>query len=185
MKIITDDLITIINAEPGAVGPLLPTVVVQSAGDTAWNNTDYALLQDTHWATTSNMAPFALSNQLKLSAFGAPIATGSMIHGIMVGILRKASAVTTAAHVHDQTVNIIKGGVVGQDNHAVPGTIWPTKETVAWYGGQDDLWSQTWTAEEIGAAGFGVALTCKNGGNLSDVKASINTVFIIVHFTPP
>ena len=65
--------------------------------------------------------------------------------------------------IYDHRVRIIKGGAVGSTDKA-SGTAWPTSPAYTTYGGASDLWGETWTAEDINASTFGVAISAYASG---------------------
>ncbi len=60
--------------------------------------------------------------------------------------------------VYDESVKIVKSnGLIGLINKAIV-DIWPQSDTNFIYGGEEDLWGEEWTAEEINDSNFGVVL---------------------------
>ncbi len=67
------------------------------------------------------------------------------------------------AGVYDDKVRLIKGGTVGSTDRAVPGA-WQSTPNTTIYGGPSDLWGTTWTAEDLNASTFGVAISTYGSG---------------------
>src|SRR3989344_5212889 len=68
-----------------------------------------------------------------------------------------------AGVVYDHRVRIIKGGAIGSTDKA-SGTAWPGSLAYTTYGGASDLWGETWTASDINASTFGVAISAYGSG---------------------
>jgi hypothetical protein len=66
------------------------------------------------------------------------------------------------ANYLDNSIKIIKSdGTFGTTNKATT-NLWPTSDTYISYGSSIDLWGETWTAEDINDADFGVVLSSKD-----------------------
>jgi len=91
---------------------------------------------------------------LKCTDFGYSIPENSSIEGIEVGIERHRKS----EWVHDYSLRLVKGGVIGGDDKA-EGTYWPRVDDTAVYGDSDDLWGLTFEASDINTSGFGVVLS--------------------------
>lgn len=107
---------------------------------------------------------------LKVSTFGFSIPTGATIDGIVVEVYRAGSSTV------DNSVKIVKGGSVTGTDKAT-GTAWSTSP--ATYGSSTDLWGTTWTAAEINASGFGVAVSAAESAG----QANLNHIRITVYYT--
>lgn len=125
---------------------------VATAGTVAWTNPQNAKVSDDTYVSADLTGTASLtSHYLSLSNFGFSVPTGATINGISVEIDKKGQAV-------DALVKIIKkDGSLGTVNKGKEGT-WPASETTFTYGGASDLWSETWTPEDINDPDFGVTL---------------------------
>ena len=87
------------------------------------------------------------------------IPDGATVNGIEIIIQRRETA-TDATTWADDAVFLIKGLAIqdAADNKAVA-TAYTTSDASVTYGGPADLWGVTWTAAEINAVGFGVAIS--------------------------
>jgi hypothetical protein len=94
----------------------------------------------------------------------------------VVEIERKESGAGAAS---DSRVRIVKGGTIGSTDKA-SGSEWPTTDTYATYGADDDLWGETWTVSDINSSGFGVAISAR--GLASGGTASIDHIRITVYY---
>jgi hypothetical protein len=116
---------------------------------------------------------------LLVDDFKLEVPTDAEILGITVTVRRAGESLMEAV---DGAVRLIKGGVVGASDRSVP-TPWAGPEYVnADYGGPTDLWGQTWTAADVNAQNFGVALSAiytETGGN---GRAYVDIVYVTIHY---
>ncbi|MCU0361514.1 MAG: T9SS type A sorting domain-containing protein [Bacteroidia bacterium] len=59
----------------------------------------------------------------------------------------------------DQSVRLLKGGVITGNNYAQTTSAWTTTDTYTTYGGAADLWGTTWTEAEVNANNFGAVFS--------------------------
>jgi hypothetical protein len=142
-------------------------------GTVAWTTPGNATASDD---VTAQAAPGGGdTNYLHANNFNLQVPASAIIDGIEVGI-EKHSALGT---VIDSRVRIVKGGVVGTDDHA-DGATWPAAtDTIVTYGGPGDLWSETWTAADVNAANFGVVISATDGADL----AQVDHITMKVHYS--
>lgn len=163
-------------------GPLSPGTSANDAsfGVLAWTNPDRAVSSNNSYATTGTIFGANDPTQyLKCTNFGFAIPGGSTIDGIIVEVERKSDASSTECK--DSRVRIVKAdGAIGTTDKA-SADIWPTTEAYKTYGTSSDLWGETWTAEQINDADFGmvIATTKHDSAGLG----SIDHVRITVHYT--
>jgi hypothetical protein len=103
---------------------------------------------------------------------------------IVVEVEKKYNPDTTG-YVADNAIRIVKGGTVGStDKSSV--SEWPLTDTYISYGASDNLWGETWTAEDINLSTFGFALSCyatnSNAYSYSPT-ASVDHIRITVYYT--
>ena len=156
---------------------------VTGVGTVAWTNPGNAISAETPTAlyATAAVSGGAISNYLQATNYGFSIPPEATITGITVTIGRFENSTNTGNDVRDYIVRLIKGGTLVGDNDAVTGTDWPTTETPATYNGLTNaLWNTTWTAADINAANFGVALAVNSTNNRT---ASVNYIQISVTYT--
>ena len=149
-------------------------------GTVAWSSTGNVVASD----NTRASAILSAGNQsqyLVASSFGFSVPGGSTIDGIVVEVERHGSN----TNVLDNRVRIVKGGVIGStDKSSV--SQWPItsgSEAYASYGGTSDLWGETWTASDINASDFGVAVSAKNTNPKILRVANVDHVRITVYYT--
>src|SRR6476660_8285530 len=81
---------------------------------------------------SANLSSGAITNYLQGTNFGFAIPATSVINGIQLTIMRRASS--TSNGVSDSAVRLLKAGVPTGTNLAVGG-VWPTSTTTQTYGG--------------------------------------------------
>ncbi len=92
---------------------------------------------------------------LVLGNFQFELPNDAKIAGVSFSIKRSAGSENMIA---DYSVRALQDGApVGLDRGQT--MAWPSTFQWALYGGVSDLWGATWTAEQVNATGFGVALT--------------------------
>lgn len=76
----------------------------------------------------------------------------------------------------DQSVRLLKAGVVTGNNYAQTTSAWTTTDTYTTYGGAGDLWGTTWTEAEVNANNFGAVFSAsvQNGtARVDHIRISI------------
>lgn len=158
------------------LGPLPAATFATDAalGAIAWTGAGNAAASDNSYAT-SILLLGQITNYLKATGFGFSIPQGATIMGITVNIERSTTVLNAT---HDNSIRLVKGGVIAGDEKAVAG-LWPTSDAVATYGSASDLWGQTWTPNDINSANFGVVLSA-----IADIAgtAQIDFVSIVVTY---
>lgn len=161
-------------------GPASPTSVVSdgSFGTSAWTLPGNASASDDAYTVA---APGGLPTQyLKATNFGFTIPGPAQILGIEVFVERRSGL----GLVSDERARIVKGGVIGTAERALPGT-WPTSDATATYGNPSDLWGETWTPADINSSGFGFALSVDDGVDVAAVDhISISVTFSLCASAP-
>lgn len=170
--------VVLASAEAGVAqlseGPLSPAAVVDDAsfGGAGWFPAANAMASDGLYA---QVAPAGSpTHYLKATSFGFTIPTPAQILGIEVLVERKS----VAGGIVDSRARIVKGGVVGTAERALPGN-WPLTDTTVTYGSPSDLWGDTWTPADINSAGFGFALSVNDGVD----TAAVDHISIRVTYT--
>lgn len=132
-----------------------------AVGTLTWSNPGNADANDASYATVSSEGIGAeITHYLRATNFGFSIPGAATIDGIVVEIDRNCSS-DSSDNCEDSTVQLIQGGTIQGDNNADTGTPWPTSDAYASYGGLSDTWGLSWTAANINASNFGVALSVR------------------------
>lgn len=169
------------------VGPLQPSSATNNAsiGTVSWSNPTNVYSSDGNFANAAALAIGTNSEYLVVTNFGFSIPEESHITGITVEIEKKTTKVLVvvgSAVVTDNSVMIVKNGIIGGIDHA-SGDTWSTGSAVyATYGNSSDDWGHTWEASDVNASDFGVAISASFGG-LVLPNAQIDNIRISVHYT--
>lgn len=149
------------------VGPRSPTTVTtENAGTIPWTNPGDAVTSNDVRAFST---PFTgqQTDYLQAVGFGFTLPVDAVINGIKVEIERRDAGFNVNVVVKDLEVLIVKGGVRQSEvNRADTVTSWPAADARATYGSETDLWGVGWTAADINAATFGVALRAVASGGV-------------------
>jgi Bacterial Ig-like domain (group 3)/MBG domain len=157
---------------------------VDTIGTVAWSNPGNITANDGADASASVPSGGGITNYLQGSQFGFTIPAGSSIQGITVAIKRRTTG-NPNPQLRDYEVRLVKGGVVVGDNRADLVTEWPHAQygTVT-YGGTSDLWGTTWTAAEVNANDFGVALSARNQNPSNAKNALVDYFQVTIEYSP-
>jgi hypothetical protein len=116
-------------------------------------------------------------DRLLTKQFKLEVPPSAVILGITVEI-RKAGE----DPVSDDSVRIIKGGVVG-DAERASSDKWSQALSWSTYGGPQDLWGETWTAADLNSDEFGVATSVLYGRTVGNARAYVDEVRATVHYS--
>lgn len=133
----------------------------------SWDNPANAALQDQVYASTTIdvAANHGTSNYLEATV-PKLFLPATALRGIQVRVVRHRTSGDNGLFIHDEHVQLIKGGTVQPTDRADTHTDWSITDSTAVYGGPNDLWGNTWTAGDL-SAGFGVAISVTGNGNSS------------------
>ncbi len=147
---------------------------------TTWSNPGRITADDASYATCA-LRGSGTSRYLEGTNYGFAIPAGATINGIQVSIMRMGNSVTGGG-IQDSGLYLIRGGTPQTATNRADTTIWPTSMTAASYGGSSDLWGASWTAADINATNFGVALIARNTATFNRT-ASVDYMQITVTYT--
>jgi parallel beta-helix repeat protein len=151
---------------------------VSGTGTGIWISPGNITAADTNYATVTLSG--ATSHYLEGTNYGFSLPSNATINGIQVTIGRFESGQASGNDVRDSVVSLMKSSTLVGSNKGATSTEWPTSNTAASYGANNDLWGTTWTADDINATGFGVALSANSTNNRI---ASVDTMQIAVTYT--
>lgn len=140
-------------------------------GTVAWSSPGNAAASDDSRAATGSMGSSDVSHYLKCTGFGFSIPSDHDVLGIELAVEWR----DTSWGARQNRLRIVKAGVIGSDTAHDASTNLPDSDTVERFGGDFDLWGETWTASDVNDAGFGVAISCK-GPTLFSGTAEIDHV---------
>lgn len=145
-------------------------------GTIAWSTPAAVSAADGLSATSASMVGSVITHWLLTSDFALALPPRSLVRGFVVTIKRLASFTDEIA---DHGIALVKAGNPGMTK-ALPGA-WPTASATATYGSATDTWGQTFSADEVNAKDFGVAIAAK-GIPAGDEKASVDYVEVTAYF---
>ena len=169
-----------VSTDTGALSP--GTMANDNAiGSITWSNVNNAKVYDGSRTTADHQAAADISHYLKATNFGFAIPTGVTINGIIVEI-RMDTGAPGANSCTQNVVKIVKAdGNLGSENKSQE-TALPNAATYVTFGSPTDLWSETWTAENINDIDFGVVLSTDTVEDQSG-NANVDHIKITVHYT--
>jgi len=155
--------------DPTSAGPEFPTSVDNNTevGTVAWSYPEN-VEGDTENAASvvfSSGAVGTASNYLKATDFGFAIPVGATIQGIEVEWEKSNIG---SGLINDNAIKIVKGGTVGSEDKS-SGTSWSRNYVYTSYGGDSDLWGESWTVSDINSSTFGAVLSAKCGSTCGSV----------------
>lgn len=148
----------------------------EGLGDASWTDPEFGGATDALYAV-STLTAGQTSVRLKITDYGFTVPGGATITGIKVDITRYA----TSEDIQDLQVRLVKGGLTQTHDKAAGGN-WPDGDNIGTvsYGGDADLWGDTWTPANINDAGFGAVLRVQTvGGDTANVDGLEITVYYI------
>jgi hypothetical protein len=160
---------------------------ITGIGTIAWTNPGNITSAGSPYAVATNVPPNGgTSNYLRGTSYGFAIPSGSTINGITVIINRQSSG-SSDPLIRDYIVSLVKAGTITGQNKAVTDTNWPGSFGTRSYGGVNDLWGTSWTADDINNANFGVVLSVRNSHTNSQRTrtATVDYMQITVDYTLP
>ena len=156
-----------------------------SIGNKAWSNPANAQTSNDSWASAYLSQPGGgtdVTHYLKATGPGFTIPSDAAIVGIAFDLERQADGVANGAQ--DNSVKIVKGGVIQGTELKKTGVTWPADDAYTSYGGPTELWGLSWTPADINAANFGVAVSGKNGAAGNRTLYIDHVGKITVYYTP-
>jgi hypothetical protein len=122
------------------------------------------------------LVPGDYHDVLLIDQFELDLPPAAMILGIALELRRAGDE-----GVADESVRIIKDERVGEANRALP-DVWSEDLTRVTYGGPDDLWGESWTAEELNAGGLGFAFSTAYTRAAGNTRAYVDSARVTVHY---
>lgn len=111
--------------------------------------------------------------------FELEVPADATVTGISVEIRRAGSE-----RVADHSVKLALDQELLSSERAQP-PVWTQELQWVSYGGEADLWGQSWTAEQLNAEGFGVAIALLYTQTAGNTRAYIDQVRVTVHYDAP
>jgi hypothetical protein len=133
--------------------------------DRTWANTSNAAASDnvySDYGGFSSGAGVKYTDYLVATNFGFSIPSGATNIGIIIEIER--SDPSPVSRTADHSIRIVKGGVItGTDQSSGAG--YSRTDAYQIFGSAGDQWGTTWTAADINATDFGVAIAARRSSN--------------------
>jgi hypothetical protein len=172
-----------------AAGPNNPASGANNTtvGTVAWTTPGNVSASDNVNATASSLANNTITNYLVATGFNFAVPGGATISGITVTIERRDGGKSSTVSIRDNSVKLVKAGVIAGTDKADTATDWPAADGTKTYGSATDLWGSTWTPADISASNFGVAISAKSirsSGTKTD-DALIDNIKITVNYAAP
>ena len=148
-----------------SVGPRYPGTEANDTtiGTVSWSSLSNVEVDDTSYATASfSSTPSQQSYYLKATNFGFSLLPSQAIRGISVEI---AGRISSPSGITDNSVKIVRDGTIGSENKVVGHTFVNYQDDVVTYGNSTDLWSTTWTPEQINSSTFGFVFSVFKSDN--------------------
>jgi hypothetical protein len=151
-----------------------------SVGTITWANSGNIFVSDNNRGTAILNSNGDVSHYLTATNFGFSIPASSVIDGIVVDVERSDNG--GGGNIRDNSVRIIKGGVISGTDHSVV-INWPSTDSYRTYGSPTDLWGVTWTEADINASDFGIAISSGRIGGGAGNSARIDHIRITIHYS--
>lgn len=147
-----------------------------TVGTDPWVFPGNILASDDVYATATTLVPPMTTQYLTGTNFGFTIPAGAIIEGILIEYEGGRSDLSTV----DNSIKIIKGGVIGGTEHSTGGS-WQAADAYRAQGSSTDLWGLTWTVADINAADFGIGISARLTSTGTNPR--VDHVRITVYYT--
>jgi hypothetical protein len=158
------------------------SVTLDGGSQTSWIGNANARVSDNNYATASMMSGVTTQYLVALT-YGAALPATAIVDGIVVDIERSS---TGAIATTDYAVQLVKNATIQMagDNKAAALVVWPIAEATRSYGSPTDKWGNTWTAADINAGGFGVAVAASFPVNaVGNETARVDSIKVTIHYS--
>lgn len=164
-------------------GPNSPGMAATSAsfGTQVWNSAPNVGASDDSRAFAS-LGDNEVSQFVVATNFSFTLPANAVIEGIVVGVERQVNDDSGGSIVRDAAVRLVLNGTVLAEDRATNSS-WNMSDAAESHGNASDLWNRSWTAAEMNAPGFGVAVATMKANSLAgNRQARIDHIRIIVHY---
>ncbi len=189
-------LVNTANAQcTGTANPTVTGGNDNTIGSLAWANPQNIQFTDGQFTEVSNTvllggALETTTQYLTATNLGFNIPSTSTICGISVTVNRTATFGISGGsnYIHDASIQLIQGGVIGSNDYADIHTPWPVSSimnpvgTPVTYGGTTDAWGLTLTPADVNSANFGVAFSALIHSDVGVISnAMVDQVVVTVY----
>jgi hypothetical protein len=175
--------------DAGDTGPTSPTIGADAdAGDSTWSDPMNICYYDPTTADCTIDGSLGQTNSNKIQgkaiAWEPPIPDTAEVLGIKAQVMRQE--ISQGGGLHDLSVRLMKAGAeVGDNKGTQP---WGNDQAFPYpyktYGGETDLWGETWTGADLNDPGFGLSLSCHRTGEHNTDHAVINHAKVTAWYVP-
>ncbi len=152
----------------------------------SWTNVSNAGSSDNVYATTGDISGSSGSytDYLEATNYGFNLPANANITGIAVDVERSDPNTSTA----DYSIRLVKGGNVAGTDHST-GAMYSSTENfeisdiVRTFGGDGDLWGETWTPAEINATDFGALVSAQRAVDGTVTNGRIDNIRVTVYYS--
>lgn len=149
-------------------------------GTIAWGTPGDAAASDNIYASMASGAGSPnVSNYLKGLQLTSGVPGGATIVGVEVRVEKSQ----VSAGYTDNSVRLVKGGVISGNNKADTITAWPTVDAYITYGGAADLWGLALTAADVNGATFGLVIASAQSANFR--SGSVDHMQMKIYYSTP
>ncbi len=154
-----------------------------SSGADAWTNPGNAVSSDDTDAQVICGAPCGFTTQwLSAQNLSQPI-PGSVINGIELRI-EASGTLTGSGGVSLVNSAVIKGGVVQETTLILPSPVLTGTDAYMSAGGATELWGLSWSASDINASNFGIAVYATgNNSTFGVVSVDADHMQVKIYYT--
>lgn len=173
-------LASVLSAQEGPLSGSSFTTVSIPGADQTWNNPGNASAGDAVYSDFANLTDSigAHTNYLVVTNFGFNIPLSATILGIVVEVLRSDPDSRTS----DFSIRIMKGVSLGASSERSGGAAYPVSDSYEAFGSPTDLWGHTWTADDINATDFGIAIAAQRSVTGGTTSGRIDHVRMYVYY---
>lgn len=114
---------------------------------------------------------------LEITGFGLALPADAMVRGLAFTVDRDADDDQAV----DQSVRILRAGSATGTDHA-SATHWPQTFSPVVYGGPNDTWGTTWSAQDVNQPGFGVVIVPRYLSSAGNDRVEVDSVSVTVFY---
>ena len=156
---------------------------VASGSNRSWVNVENANTSDDVYSDFSNLNNSANSHTdyITVNKFLLDVPADAIITGIEINVERSDPNGNTS----DYSVRIVKYGMISGDEKSED-LSYPTTDAYTTFGGNGDLWGETWTPDMINDNSFGIALSAqRRPGHNGQTDGRIDDVNVTIYYDQP
>ncbi len=175
-------LFTLACVEAQPAGPASGSTAINSSlpgSSQSWTNTGNTEASDDSYASFGNLPLIGTNytDYLVVTDFHMNIPTASTVTGIKVDVECSDPNERTS----DYSVRIVRTGFIGAQEMALGKPLSPADGIVE-YGGEEELWGETWTFKEINDYRFGIAISMARNAPNGVTGGRIDNITITVYY---